>query len=307
MTDAHTKRLFAVINPVAGSCDAATVQDALHRACTSVGLDCECYLTTGDDDISAIVRQAIEHGCCRVVAAGGDGTVAAVASVVAEYPVPLAVLPVGTANLLAREMGIPLELEAACELAVNGQYRRRLDAMKIRQQLFFSHVSLGVYSKSAEKTSPAAKRYFRRIAYIWNALPELLGKRSWRFTLTIDGQTSHPRASFIMIANVGGLGAGDLRWGPEIEPDDGEVDICIVHARSLWDYAVLGWHVLSHRHREAPKLTYLRARQNVQIKTRKRVPVRGDGEIVGQSTLDLTILPQAIAVIAAAASAAEAA
>jgi diacylglycerol kinase family enzyme len=207
------------------------------------------------------------------------------------------VLPVGTANLLAREVSIPLELEPACQLAVNGQQVRQLDAMQIGERLFFSRISIGVYSKITEKTSPAAKRYFRRIAYVWNALPELFGKRSWRFTLGVDGQVSHPHASSIMVANVGAVGAGDLRWGPGIAPDDGHVDICIAHGRSLWDYVVLGWHVLQHRHREAPKLVYLRAKRSVRISTRKRVPVRGDGEIIAHSAVKIAILPQALHVV----------
>ena len=290
-------RIFAVINPVAGSCQAALVQTTLEEACMGAGLHCDCYFTQPGADIIGRVRQALRQGYERVVAAGGDGTVAAVATALANQSIPLAVLPVGTANLLARELDIPLDLAAACELATRGQTLRAIDAMQINGQLFLSHISLGVYSKIAENTSTTAKRYFRQIAYVWNAIPELLGRRTWRFALQVDGQVSRPRASFIMIANVGGIGAGDLRWGPDIRPDDGEVNICIVHARKLWDYVVLGWHVLTHRHDEAPKLAYQKAKHNVAIRAHKRVPVRGDGEIIGQTAVDIAILPHALNIV----------
>lgn len=289
--------LFAVINPVAGSCAAAIVQQALRQACTEAKLRYEDYLTTGNDDLASVIQQALDNGHQRIVAAGGDGTVAAVASVLLHGNIPMAILPVGTANLLARELDIPLVLETACSIAASSPTQRHFDTMQIGKQLFLSHISLGVYSKITEKTTPMAKRYFRQIAYIWNAIPELFSKHSWRFELEVDGKRSFPRASFIMIANVGEVGAGELRWGPDIEPDDGKVNICIVRARSWRDYLLLAWHVILNRHKEAPKVSYLEARQSIRIATRKQVPVRGDGEIVGKLPVSIKILPGSLSII----------
>lgn len=224
---------------------------------------------------------------------------AAVASALIDSNIPLAILPVGTANLLAREIGIPLDLPAACQLAVTGENNRQLDVMRVDERIFLSHISLGVYSKIAERTSPAAKRYFRQIAYLWNALPELFTGRTWHFSLQVDGKEIALRASFIMIANVGELGAADLRWGADIALDDGVIDICVVHARTLKDYLALIWHVLQHRHVAAPKLSYYRATRHIQITTpNKQVPVRGDGEIIGYSAVKVMLLPHALTIIA---------
>ncbi|MEZ5632957.1 diacylglycerol kinase family lipid kinase [Nitrosomonas sp.] len=297
----HHNKLFAVINPAAGSCDAETVQRTLAKACIDAGFTLECHFTSIGEknaDIIYAVRQAVNNCCSRVVAAGGDGTVATVGSGLVGTEIPLAILPVGTANLLARELDIPFDLATACQLAVNSDKQRRLDAMRVGEQYFLSHISLGVYSKIAERTSRTAKRYFRQLAYIWNALPELLSGRTWRMTLTVDDQEILLRASFIMIANVGGLGAAELRWGDNILLDDGRIDICVVHARTIKDYLMLASSILWRRHKLYPKLTYYHAVRNIRVMTTsKRMPVRGDGEIIGHSTVEITLVPAAIKVI----------
>jgi diacylglycerol kinase (ATP) len=297
----HNKKLYAVINPVAGSCDAETVEQELAQACAAAGLTLECHFTSAgesDQNITDKVRQALRQGCVRVAVAGGDGTVAAVGSALIDTETPLALLPVGTANLLARELNIPLDLSLACQLAASGRKQRHFDAMRVGRRVFLSHISLGVYSKIAERTSRASKRYFRQIAYIWNALPELLSGRTWRFTLLVDDREIQLRASFIMVANVGGLGAAELRWGEDIALDDGLVDICVVHARTLREYLTLADSILRGRHKSSPKLSYYRAARRVQVATpHKRVPVRGDGEIIGYSSVEITLLPKVIKVI----------
>ncbi|MDQ2693901.1 MAG: diacylglycerol kinase family lipid kinase [Pseudomonadota bacterium] len=291
------QRLFVALNPVAGSCTAADVRQALEAACSETGVDLEIYETTGQEDLPALVRQALARGCTRIVAAGGDGTVAAAVTALLNTGVPLAILPVGTANLVARELNVPLELNAACRLACSGGALRAIDAMEVGERVFISHISLGTYSRIAERTSALAKRRFRQLAYIWNAIPELLGGRSWRFRLMIDGRPHRVRAAFVMVANVGTVGAAWLRWGPDIQPDDGRIDICVVRARTLLEYLSLMWYTLLHRHREYKKASYLIARERITIFTKRRLPVRGDGEVIGHGSVEIRIIPRGVRIL----------
>lgn len=291
--------VYAVINPVAGGSDADLLSRTLREACRHAGKDCEVHLTTGDDDFAELIETAWCRGYRRFVAAGGDGTVAAVATPLLDRDgAELAILPVGTANKLARELGIPLEPEAACVLAATGERLRRIDAMRCDGQLYFCHISLGLYSRIAQKTSSLAKRRFRQAAYVWNAIPELLGQRSWRFRLELDGQSHYPRAAFIMITNIAGVGAGELSWGPDIRPDDGRVDLCIVRARSLIDYLRFAWHVLLGRHRELSNLTYLSATRHIRVGSRRRqVPIQADGDALSHQPLDIEIMDRCVAFV----------
>lgn len=290
-------RIFIVLNPVAGGCEVEHVKQIFKQHCDTLDVDCEFYETTGKEHLPAIARQAREKGYKSVVVAGGDGTVSAVASELVHSQVSLGIIPVGTANLLARELNIPLELEAACRLAVEGGAIRTIDAMQAGDQILFSHISLGSYSRIAERTSITAKRYFRQLAYVWSALAELIGTYQWRFNLVIDDRQYRFKAAFIMIANVGAMGASYLRWGPDIKPDDGQVDICIVRARTLIHYLSFMWHILLGHRKQSPHTRYLHARKSIKAKTKRNLPVRGDGEIIGRSSIEIQIIPRALQVI----------
>ncbi len=291
--------LYALINPVAGGCDAAALREALISTCRTSGRTLEIHETTGADDFPALIEAAWQRGFRRFAAAGGDGTVAAVATPLLDrHGAELAILPVGTANKLARELAVPLVPEEACELAAAGHHCRRIDAMRCDGQLFFCHISLGMYSRIAQKTSALAKRHLRQLAYVWNAIPELLGRRSWRFELEVDGETLYPRAAFVVITNIATVGAGELSWGPDIAPDDGRVDLCIVRARSMGDYLRIVWHVLLNRHQSLPALNYLCAEQRIRVSTRRRrVPIQADGDTLPLSSLTIDVLPRCVAIV----------
>jgi YegS/Rv2252/BmrU family lipid kinase len=289
--------LFIILNPVAGSCKVELVKQILKYQCEMLGRNYAVYETTGTEHLPTIVEQALVEGYKIVVAAGGDGTASAIASQLVQREIPLGIIPVGTANLLARELNIPLELEAACQLVVQGGAIRKLDAMRMGNQILISHISMGAYSFIAERTSITAKRYFRQLAYIWNGLAELIGTRTWRFNLIVDGRKQKVKAAFIMIANVGAMGAYSLRWGVDVKPDDGEVDICIVRAQTLGHYISFMWHILRQRHKQFHHVSYMRAREYIKVSTKKNVPVRGDGEIIGRSRAEIQIIPSAIQVI----------
>ncbi|QBQ55760.1 diacylglycerol/lipid kinase family protein [Nitrosococcus wardiae] len=296
--DSAGSRLFLILNPVAGSCKAEQVRNLLKQYCEMHGIGYDIYETTGKEHLPSIVRQAQEQDYSVIAAAGGDGTVSAVASGLLHSQIPLAIIPVGTANLLARELAIPLEVEAACQLVVKGGRIRKIDAMQVGDQILISHISIGSYSRIAERTTVAAKRYFRQLAYVWSALAELIGTRVWRFNLRIDDREQRIRAAFIMIANVGEMGAASLRWGAEVEPDDGQIDVCIVRARTLLHYLSFMWHILWRQHKQSPHTIYLRAEKNIKVSTKWNLPVRGDGEIIGRANVDIQIIPKAIPIIA---------
>ena len=99
------------------------------------------------------------------------------------------------------------------------------------------------------------------------------------------------------MANVGMLGQPPFRWGPDIRPDDGPIDVCIAKARTVLDYVVLAWHVVTLRHRADPNVRYLKARHSVAIATKKGVPVQADGEVIGETPVRIELAPGAVTVV----------
>src|SRR5205807_1616439 len=152
------------------------------------------------------------------------------------------------ANVLARELGIPVGLEPACRLLAGAHETKRIDAMRVGDRIFFTQIGVGVDALMIRDTKREHKRRFGRVAYLWMAFTRLIGFQPQRFLLEVDGQRSRRRASQVVLANVGTLGQSPFRWGPDIRPDDGRLDVCIVRARTALDYLRLAWNVMWGQH-----------------------------------------------------------
>ncbi|MHC5539195.1 diacylglycerol/lipid kinase family protein, partial [Singulisphaera rosea] len=96
--------------------------------------------------------------------------------------------------------------------------------------------------------------------------------------------------------NSGILGQPPFRLGPGIEPDDGRLDVCVVRARTVWHYLGIFWHVLLGQHKRNPNVRYLAVTHRVVISTKHPLPVQADGEIIGETPVEVEILPGAVRV-----------
>lgn len=290
-------RVFLVLNPMAGSCTAQDVRRVLDRHFTARNRTYELYETTGQELVAEIVRAALDRGFDMIIAAGGDGTVSEVAEALVHTDIPLGIIPVGTANVLARELGIPLNLEGACALLAGEHATTSLDTMQIGDKYFVLQIGIGINSLMIRDTEREAKRRFGRAAYLWTAFTRLLGYQPRRFTLVADGRRLRPRAAQIVIANGGLLGVPPFRWGPHIRPDDGRIDICIISTRTLMDYLRLAWYTLLGQQHRDRNVRYLRAERSTTVSADHELPVQADGEIIGQTPVQVHVVPHAVWVI----------
>ncbi|WP_435021970.1 diacylglycerol/lipid kinase family protein [Tundrisphaera sp. TA3] len=296
----HHAPWLVILNPRSGTASVDTARRAIADRKASGELD-EYELKEGDD-LHAVVREALGRGVRLVVAAGGDGTVSSVADVLAGTDASLAIFPMGTTNVLAREMGLPVEPDGtsplpAAALLDHPESIARIDAMKVAGHHYFTQVGVGIDALMIRDTKDGAKRMFGRAAYLWTAFGQLLGFQPRRFTITADDRTLVVRASEIVVANVGMLGQPPYRWGPGIRPDDGRLSICIVRARNLWHYAQLFWMVARGRHNESPHIRYVESRKTISIASEKPLPVQADGEIIGETPVRIELVPAALRLV----------
>jgi YegS/Rv2252/BmrU family lipid kinase len=298
-TGAKATSVFVVLNPMSGRCDRDTARRALERTFSVVGVACRVHEAGPDGPILDRVREALRSGCDLVVAAGGDGTVSAVADALVGTGTPLGIVPLGTTNVLARELDIPVDLDGALALLAGPHALAPIDAMGLDGTSYFTQVGVGIDALMIRDTATASKKRFGRLAYLWTAAVRLVGFQPRRFVLTVDGVTVRRRASQVLVANCGLLGQPPFRWGPDIRPDDGTLDVCVIRARNLWDFARVGWNFLLGRHRRAPNVRYVTARRDVTIATAspKPLPVQADGEIVGQTPVTVRVRPGAVRVV----------
>ena len=292
------QRVFVVLNPMAGSCTADDVHTALQQHFGD-NTTVDIYETTGadDEDVAEIVRREAGKGAALVGAAGGDGTVSEVAEGLIGSDIPMGIIPVGTANVFARELALPMTLNEACALLAGEYGTTKIDAMKVGDDYFILQIGIGLDSLMIRDTEREAKRRFGRAAYIWTMLTRLVGYQPVRFTIMADGRRVRPRASQVLIANGGVLGVPPFRWGPNIAPDDGKINVCIVSARTALDYLGLIWHTVLGQQRRDRNVRYLDAATSIVISADHPLPVQADGEILGNTPIQIQVVPHAVTVI----------
>lgn len=292
------RRIFVVLNPMAGSCTAEDVRLALDRHFAPPD-EYEIYETTGldDEDVVAVVREAAERDYSLIVAAGGDGTVSDVAEGLIGADIPMGIIPVGTANVFARELELPLDLDGACAALAGPRATTSVDAMQVGDKLYVLQIGIGIDSLMIRDTEREAKRRFGRAAYLWTAFTRLIGFQPMRFTIVADGVRSRPRASQVLVANGGVLGIPPFRWGPHIRPNDGRIDVCVVSARTALDYLGLAWHTALGQQRRDRNVRYFAARQSIVISADRPLPVQADGEIIGETPIQIQVVPSALQVV----------
>ena len=290
-------RIFAVVNPASGHYRSETVGAAIERAAATAERELEFHEVSAGESVPDIIRSATARGFDMFVAVGGDGTVSGVVEGLCGSPLPIAIVPAGTGNLLARGLGIPLDPVAAAGLIAGEHAIRTIDAMRVGTKVFVLNIGVGISSATVRDTSNADKRRFGRAAYVGTGLREMLGFRPCRFTVTVDGRTTRVRATEITVANCDFIGDIPWPWAPEILPDDGKLDVCLVLVPTVAESIRSGLRVMRHRRKPLPNVRWLRARRSVKIEANRRLPVQGDGDLIDETPVEVTVLPRAVRVV----------
>jgi diacylglycerol kinase family enzyme len=233
--------------------------------------------TTIDDTGRGMAEQAVAAGVDVVFGCGGDGTIMSVLTGLAGTGVPLALLPAGTGNLLARNLELPYQDRDAClRIGLHGN-DRRLDVGRIEGAGRFA-VMAGIGYDAAIVTG-APERLKRRVgwtAYVVPALRHLLDKRMTVTVRVDDDEPVQLRARGVIIGNVGRLQAGLLLM-PDARPDDGVLDVVVLAPKTFGDWLTLAWHVITRRPGPTPRVERFRGRR-IEITADKPCPRQADGD-----------------------------
>lgn len=290
-------KTFIVVNPVAGTTQPETVRGKLESALQTREIPFEIYETKGDDNFRQIIRNAIQQGYKLVIAAGGDGTLSGVVDGLVDTQIPLLILPTGTWNALAQALDIPLQIDAAINLLFQEHRIQTIDAMEVDKHYFVLSVSAGVGARTMEDVKREEKRRFGRLADLRSALVHVLEFRSHSFEVKIDSKFSKFRASELMVANSSILGLKILRLDPEIRMDDGKLNVCRIYANSIGEYLRLAASMLRGDQQHSWNLFCVEALQEVEIHSREKLPVQGDGELIGMLPIKVKIHPNAVQIV----------
>jgi YegS/Rv2252/BmrU family lipid kinase len=282
--DTPMSRAAVVVNPTKLDDDSA-FRKAVGRAMGDHGWDEPLWLeTTPEDPGLGQAKSAVAAGVDLVLACGGDGTVAACAEGVAGTGVGLAIIPLGTGNLLARNVGLPLGLEEALEVGLGG-VQRAIDAGRVNGRMFVVMAGLGLDANMLNGASEPLKKRLGWLAYAISAVRHL-GDRPMRVTVSADGgRPRRMRVSALIVGNVGLLQAG-LPLLPEAEPDDGTLDAIALLARGVTGWLAIAAHILLRR--PAHGRVYRVQFTELEVRVSHAQPWELDGEVMG-ATRRLTV------------------
>lgn len=286
-----------VHNTGAGS---GTGLEAIQQALLAGGLSRVTYIAIGPRFASQ-VRQAVASGGQVLVAAGGDGTVNAVANLAVELKLPLAVLPVGTLNHFAVDLGVGQSLAAAVATLAAGE-RRQIDVARMNQRIFVNNSSIGLYPalvRQRERLQP----YLTKWPAMAVAFVLVLGRiKRHGIEAEIDGQPTRIRASFVFVGNNRyQIEHGELTKRAGL--DEGLLSLYILKTAKLHRLLRVAWRGVRGQLADERAFTILQAK-NVKLRFRyRRVSVAMDGEVAHEKPLvKYQILPKALTVIAPATS-----
>jgi YegS/Rv2252/BmrU family lipid kinase len=244
---------------------------------------------------------AVKDGAEVVVAVGGDGAVLQVVNALAASDVALGIVPKGTGNLLAGNLGLPTSIDKAIDVLVTGK-RRRIDLGQVtigrKKRDFAVACGIGFDAVVMDGTQQSEKRRWGKLAYVATAVREGRKVQAADFTVVIDGRTVTATAAQVFVANFGRIGSL-VEPRRRVIPDDGLLDVIIVKASGPVEGLLAGLEALRQKDLgESGGGRVIRARgREVAVSASPRQLVETDGSIIGRTPVKAAIRPDALSVI----------
>ena len=288
-----------ILNPKTGRYASRRIRPARELASQleSLGVEVDLKLTQAPGEATEFAARAARNGSGDVIVAGGDGTVNEVIQGLAGSSARLGIIPRGTGNVLARELGLPLDDEQAIAVAPRGKSRKvylgvAIDETSNKRRCFVLMAGIGLDASVVRRVQPALKKRIGRGAFWVSGLSHLATWNPRPFTLEIDGQEY--TATFAAIGKSARYG-GDLAITPGARLDQPEFEVCMIKTRSRLRYLRLLSHAMRNGiPRDNPEVEFVKA---IRVSARGDSQVQVDGELIGHLPMRFEIAPHSLEII----------
>ncbi|WP_163714715.1 diacylglycerol/lipid kinase family protein [Mangrovibacterium lignilyticum] len=292
-TSKENTHVLFVINPISGDIDKDDLEGKIKDLKRDFHFNYSVFYTTGEDDESKLAEVIEQRMPDRVLAVGGDGTCNMVAKVLLNQDLPMGIIPMGSANGMARELDIPEDPEEAIRIALTGKIDV-LDVLKVNEEHISLHLSdIGINAAVIERFE---KEQIRGLwGYGRQYLKAFFQARPIRFTLTIDGRKIRKRAYMVVMANATKYGTG-ASINPTGKMNDGWFEVILIRPYRLWH--LIGM-IISFFTREIHHLDYVDVYpcRQLHVRNSRGHVAQVDGEIIGQmEEVGVEILPRCLKV-----------
>jgi len=229
-----------------------------------------------------------------VIIGGGDGTLNAAAAGLVETGLPLGILPLGTANDLARTLGIPTSIPQACDIIATGR-NLPIDLGQVNDKYFFNVASFGLSTRITEKLTKDVKKRWGVFAYTVTALQVLLRTRPFRAELRLNGEIIRVKTVQVSVGN-GRFYGGGMAIAHDATINDQTLDLYSLEVNHWWQIIPILPAMARGRQATWPRVVAREAKE-VEVFTRRPRPINTDGEITTQTPARFRVIPQAISVM----------
>lgn len=254
------------------------------------GFEARLELPESPAGTATAAARAAERGDTFVFVLGGDGTVRLAAGSVAGSESVLAVLPGGTANVWAKEAGIPQNLLKALESHLDGQ-QVAIDLGRAGEEPCLLMAGIGWDAQIAARVTPALKRKLGVLAYVLHGVPTLHRLRTTEMAWSAEDEAAVEKVGLLVVSNTR-LYGGFLMFAPEASARDGMLDACIFMPRTLAEGLRHALKVIVRRHSGDSRVRELRTTR-IEVST-PGLPVQVDGDVVGETPTTLTVEKRAL-------------
>jgi diacylglycerol kinase (ATP) len=285
-----------IYNPTAGQGNLSSRLPLVQSMLGDAGVALELVATERAGHAGELAREAVSAGLGIVAVCGGDGTINETAIALAGSNTALAILPGGTANVLARELGVPRSLPSAARVLIEGA-RTAISVGRAGERRFLMMAGFGFDAQVLAGFSPLLKRHLGRVAYAARCAEELAKFRPPQLRVIADGRSIE--GTMVVAANIR-LYGGDFVLAPEADPTDDLLDVVVFSGSTRMDYTRYLLGMIARRLHQFPDVAVLRARK-VRV---EGDDVRGqiDGDAVLTTPVALFVEPRALKVIVPAGS-----
>lgn len=256
-----------IYNPAAGRFPAGPLLDRAVRVLVDAGWDVAVVKTSASRPAHEIAREAVDSGLEAVFVAGGDGSVGTVAAVLAGSETMLGVLPSGTANVWATELGLRrldwthwFALEDAADRLASGTIRL-VDVGQVNDRAFLLWAGVGLDANLVDAIEPRDRieKTFGILQYATLAVWNTLGWSGLQMRVTSGGQVWEDRFMVAVASNIRSYAGGVLELSPNAKVDDGMLDFWLISGRTVLDAVVRLSYVLTRTHLDAPGIVHFQA------------------------------------------------
>ena len=289
------KKIKIVVNPNAGGGKGRKIFPLLRQKLLDRGVSFHLQFAESADHVTHLCRQAMGEGYNYLISCGGDGTHHQALKALVGSRFILGFIPAGTGNDFPANLGIPEDLDSACDLLLKGRIRK-IDMIQVNNGEYMAGVGgIGFDSEVNAIANRISRFVGGRTAYVLPVLIKTLTYQPKEISLHMDDERTQGRALMVAFGNIKSYGKG-MQITPLAEPDDGLLDICWVDPVKTFRLYRFFPTVFRGEHIEMPEVHYYRT-STVQVEASVPMDLYGDGEYICKTPFTLRVLPRALRVL----------